>query len=145
MFKESKTGFLYDLTTTDHWPDQYWPVGLVLDSPKCNHFCSLDGRRALMLLGWLWAGYGLDISYLLAGYWLAIGWLPIGWLSDSYQLAIGCVLAGCCLAIDIGYLLADHQLAWAAYMYGLAMAIHPLAISELLAGYGVAMDWLWAG
>ena len=95
-----------------------------------------------MLLGWLWAGYGLALSYrsaiyelamgqLWAGYQLAIGWqlaiywLPIGYLSAGYWLAIRWLLAGNCQAIN-----------WQSDGYW-------LAITYLLADHGLTISWLF--
>ena len=80
-------------------------------------------------MGWLWAArngqamrygmalgrhQGLDINWLLAGYWRAIGYLSAGyqiaicWLSAGYWLAIGWQLVGNRMAID--WLSASYQL-----------------------------------
>ena len=99
-----------------NWPLD-WPVHLMLDSPKSNHFLQPWCKLALMILGWLWA---IDLLF----YGLANGRLcygqAMGWQSESYWLPIGWLL---------GYLLADH---------GPAMG-YPSA------AYGVSICWPRAG
>ena len=110
---------------------------------------------SVMLLGWLWAGYGLAVGYQSAIYGLAMGclWsnygLAIDWLSAIYWLSNGYrwILAG--YQQPISWQLVGNRMAisWLSAMYWLTMdwpwaCYNGLALGYQSAGYRLAIGWL---
>ena len=94
-----------------------------------------------MLLGGLWAGYELAVSYRFAIYGPTIGWLSTGyWLAGSYLLATLAIYQMAIRWLLAGYWQAGYQMA-----IGWQLAGYWLAIDWLSAVCWLTMGWLWAG